>query len=223
MELKRKLELLSKLPFFSGLKYEIITELARGSTFIKYEKGKDIFLEGEKPVGMFVVAEGEVKIYKYSAEGREQILAIEKPVGMVAELPLLDALPYPASAVALQYTTLLLVPKAHFEKVLMRYPELAISIIRNISLRLRHLVMLVEEISFLEIPQRLARYLLNVSNGKDEFEIPHTNSEIASRIATVRELVSRNLSRLSREGIIELDGKRVRILMRSKLEKMAGE
>jgi len=218
---ERKIEFLSKVPFFSGLPKLVLEELALNSRFVSYRKGTDIFLEGDPPIGMFVVAEGVVKIYKYSQEGREQVLTVEKPPGLIAELPLFDGLPYPANAVAQEDTKVLLVPREAFESLLKRHPELALTIIKNISLRLRRLVTLIEEISFLEIPQRLARYLLSSSEGKDEFTIPHTNAEIASIIGTVRELVSRNLARLSQEGIIELKGKDVRILNRAKLEEIS--
>ncbi len=201
---------------------EIVAELAVGSRVVDFKKEEDVFLEGQNPLGMFVVVDGAVKVYKFNPEGREQVLTVEKPIGMVAELPLLDALPYPASAIALEDSRLLLVPKEHFEQVLKRHPQLALTIIRNISQRLRHLVMLIEEISFLEVPQRLARYLLSEADARVEFEIAHTNTEIASRIGTVRELVSRNLSRFAKEGIIELDGKKVRIVKREKLESLAG-
>ena len=221
MENQGKIELLVKVPFFSGLSKLVLEELATSSRFVSYEKGTDIFLEGDPPIGMFIVAEGAVKIYKFSPKGKEQVLTVEKPPGLIAELPLFDGLPYPASALALEDSKMLLIPREAFERVLKRHPELALTIIRNMSLRLRHLVSLIEEISFLEVPQRLARYLLSSSGGKDEFTIPHTNAEIAGIIGTVRELVSRNLTRFSKEGIIELEGKNVRILDRRKLEEIS--
>lgn len=222
-EKDEKIDVIRRVPFFSGLPEAIIEELAKESRFVRFQRNEDIFLEGQPPLGMFIVVKGSVKIYKFSDEGREQVLAVEKPGGIVAELPLLDGLPYPASAVASEDCELLLVPKSQFHATLKKYPELALSIIRSISLRLRHLVTLIEEISFLQVRQRLARYLLAESAGRKEFEIRHTNAEIGSIIGTVRELVSRNLSRFAKEQIVEVKDKQVRILDLKKLEEIAGE
>ncbi len=216
-----KYELIKSVPFFGAMPAKVIDELVRISSVISVSKGEYLFYEGENPRGMFILAKGAVKIFKYSTEGREQVLTVEKPVGIIAELPLLDGQPYPANALALEDCCMLLIPKDEFLRIVQKRPELALAIIKNLSIRLRHLVMLIEEISFLDVYQRLAKYLLKESKGRTEFTITHTNTEVASIIGTVRELVSRNLSRLVNEGVIELEGKKVRIIDEEKLKELA--
>jgi CRP/FNR family transcriptional regulator len=157
-----------------------------------------------------------VKIFKPSASGREQVLTIEGPGASVAELPVFDGGNYPASALATTAATLLLIRKKDFHALCMQHPEVALKVLRVVSTRLRRLVGIVEELSFSTVQHRLMVYLLREAraHGKRtprgvEFAFTVTNQELASHIGTVRELVSRNLSRLQAAGLIKLEGRTV--------------
>ena len=204
---------LRRVPFLRDLDSRSVNELAGASRVVVVAKGEDLFLEGDACRGMFLLLSGTMKVYRAASSGREQIIALESPGAVIAELPLLDGEAYPASCAAMEESRLLLVPRAAFEEMLRRKPELALGVLRVLGGRLRHLVALVDELSLLEVPQRLAKYLLDVRDRRgDEFTLSLSNQEIASRLGTVREIVSRNLHRLEQQGAIAIEGRKIRIL-----------
>jgi CRP-like cAMP-binding protein len=204
---------LRRVPFLKELDARSLSDLAVASHVVTTAKGEDVFQEGERCRGMFLLLTGSVKVYRAAASGREQIIAIESPGAVIAELPLLDGEAYPASCAAIEDSRLLLVPREAFEEMLRRKPELALGVVRVLGGRLRHLVALVDELSLLEVPQRLAKYILEVSERRGtEFTLSLSNQEIANRLGTVREIVSRNLHRLEQQGAISIDGRKIRVL-----------
>lgn len=216
--------LLKRVPFFKALDASSLRDLAAACQSIRVSKGEDVFVEGDEARGMFLVVSGGVKVYRAAPSGREQILAIEPPGAIVAELPLLDGEPYPASCAALEDSELLLLPIGAFEDLLRRRPDVAMGALRVIGRRLRQLVTLVDELSLLEVPQRLAKYLLDISDRRGEsFTLPLSNQEIANRLGTVREIVSRNLHRLAQQGAIRIDGRRITIVDADQLQELIEE
>jgi CRP/FNR family transcriptional regulator len=160
------------------------------------------------------VESGSVRIFKSSAGGREQVLSIEGPGGSVAELPVFDGGNYPASVMAMEDSVLLFVSKQDFHALCLAHPEVALKVLKVVGARLRRLVGIIEELSFTTVRHRLAAYLLRLAQSEGrkvargtEVTLPSNNQELAAQIGTVRELVSRNLSRLQAEGIVSLDGR----------------
>ncbi|HSP15355.1 MAG TPA: Crp/Fnr family transcriptional regulator [Thermoanaerobaculia bacterium] len=205
---------LSKVALFGDLSEEELRALAH-RTVKHHAKGGDIiFNEGDPCEGFYVVESGEVKIFKTAASGREQVLTVDRAGNSIAEIPVFDGGPYPASALATIDTTLLFVSKRDFRTLILEHPEIGLKVLKNVGSRLRRLVALIEELSFTTVRARLVMLLSRLaSDGTHtargtEFTLP-PNQEIASQIGTVRELVSRNLSRLQAEGLIRLDGKQV--------------
>lgn len=193
--------------------------LARVAVPRHYASGQMIFSEGDPCEGLYVVESGAVKIFKSSPSGREQVLTIEGPGASVAELPVFDGGNYPASAVAAAESTLLLIRKKDIHALCIQHPEVALKVLRVVSSRLRRLVGIVEELSFTTVRHRLGTFLLREAEGKGrqtprgvEFNFSSSHQELAAHIGTVRELVSRNLSRLQAEGIIRIEGKTVVVL-----------
>ena len=207
---------LKKAPLFADLSDKELDFLAERAVLHPLEAGAPIFSEGEPCEGLYVVESGAVKIYKTSASGREQVLAVEGPGGSVAELPVFDGGPYPASASALSKARVLFISKKDFRALCLQHPEVALKVLKVVGSRLRKLVGVIEELSFTTVRHRLAALLLRlaVRRGKQtarglEFTLQSSNQDLAAHIGTVRELVSRNLSRLQAEGIVKLDGKTV--------------
>jgi CRP/FNR family transcriptional regulator, cyclic AMP receptor protein len=194
--------------------------LAIGRLMAKYElgAGQVLFHEDDPCEGFYVIESGSVKIFKTSPSGREQVLAIERAGGMVAELPVFDDGPYPASCQAVESSLLLFLSKSDFRAICLESPELALKVLKAVGGRLRRLVGLIEELSFTTVRQRLAASLVRRAeqNGTRTGEGLHitlpANHEIGAEIGTVRELVSRNLSRFQAEGLIRMDGKDTFIL-----------
>jgi CRP-like cAMP-binding protein len=207
---------LKKVALLADLGEEELEFLAAAATARRYEPGEMIFSEGDACEGLYVVEAGSVKVFKVSPSGREQVLTVEGPGDSIAELPVFDGGNYPASAMAAQETVLLLIRKKDIRTLCLQHPEVALKVLRAVSARLRRLVNIVEELSFTTVQHRLAALLVREARARGrrtargvEFDFTLSNQEIASHIGTVRELVSRNLSRLQAAGLIQLDGRTV--------------
>jgi len=155
-----------------------------------------------------------VRIFKTSVSGREQVLAVNTPGESVAELPVFDGGPYPASAVAIEDTEIAFISRGDFQSFCLEHAEVALKVLAVVGARLRRLVGIIEELSFATIRQRLVSLLLRLaeSDGKKtergiEFQLLATHQELANRLGTVRELVSRNLMRLQAEGVVDVDAR----------------
>jgi len=209
--------LLKSVSIFSGLNEPELAFLTARVVQRKYAPGELIFGEGEPCSGLYVVESGSVRIFKSSAGGREQVLSIDGPGSSIAELPVFDGGNYPASAQSITASTLLFFSKQDFQLLCIQHPEVALKVLRVVGGRLRRLVGIIEELSFTTVRHRLAALLVRLAkaegarSGTAEFTLPVNNNELAAQIGTVRELVSRNLSRLQAEGLIEIDGRTIRV------------
>lgn len=218
---------LAKVPIFSGLTESELGILAQRTVERPYSAGRLIFGEGEACLGFHVIKSGNVRIFKTSPSGREQILSIDGPGSSIAEIPVFDGGVYPASAMAVDDACLLFISKQEFQSLCLAHPQIPLKVLRVVGARLRRLVGIIEELSFTTVRRRLGSYLSRLAHdaGKRtaagvEVALPVTNQELAAHIGTVRELVSRNLSRLQAEGIIRIDG---RIVLIRNLEALEDE
>jgi len=216
--------MLGRVPIFSDLSDAELKFLSDRAVTRRHTSGDLIFSEGDPCTGLYIVESGDVRIFKTSAGGREQVLTIEHAGSSVAELPIFDGGNYPASASAATDSVLLFISRNDFRALCLEHPEVALKVLRMVGLRLRRLVGIIEELSFTTVRHRLAALLLRLARdagkaaGRAEFKIDASNQELASQIGTVRELVSRNLSRFQAEGLIAMDGKNITIPDLAKLE-----
>ncbi len=164
----------------------------------------------------FVVATGTIRIFKLSATGREQVLAVEGPGSSFAELPVFDGGVYPASASAVQDSEVLFISRNDFQNYCLEHPEVALKVLAVVGSRLRRLVGIIEELSFMTVRQRLISLLLRLAQSSRKpstqgmrIELTTTHQDLASELGTVRELVSRNLSRLQAEGLLGIEGRMI--------------
>jgi CRP/FNR family transcriptional regulator len=201
---------------FSGLSESELAFLAQGAVPRRFSPGESVFSEGEPCAGLYVVESGHIRIFKSSASGREQVLSIDGPGSSVAEVPVFDGGNYPASVTAVDEATLLFISKQDFQALCLAHPQVALKVLRVVGARLRRLVGIIEELSFSTVRHRLASFLLRLARteGKRtadgvEVALPVSNQELASQIGTVRELISRNLSRFQSEGLVKIDGRSV--------------
>lgn len=207
---------LARVPIFAGLTESELEFLAQRAVPRRYASGESVFSEGEPCTGLYVVQSGHIRIFKSSAGGREQVLSIDGPGSSVAELPVFDGGNYPASVTAIEDATLLFVSKQDFQALCLTHPQVALKVLRVVGARLRRLVGIIEELSFTTVRHRLAAFLLRLARAEGkrtdngiEITLPVSNQELASQIGTVRELVSRNLSRFQSEGLLKVDGRSV--------------
>jgi len=218
---------LGRVPLFSGLSETELGFLSSRTVERKVGSGELVFSEGDPCAGLFVVRSGNIRIFKSAASGREQVLAIEGPGSSIAELPVFDGGNYPASAQAVSDSTLLFISKQHFHALCVQHPEVALKVLKVVGARLRRLVGIIEELSFTTVRRRLTALLVRLAKAEGrqtptgtEFELKANNQELAAQLGTVRELVSRNMSRLQSEGLIRIDGRSVMV---PDLKKLAAE
>lgn len=181
-----------------------------------YSTGELLFSEGEPCNGLHIIVRGRVRIFKTSMSGREQVLAVNEPGESVAELPVFDGGPFPASASALEDAEVAFISRRDFQAYCLEHPEVALKVLAVVGARLRRLVGIIEELSFTTIRQRLIAVLLKLAQAEGrssprgiQFELPATHQELANQLGTVRELISRNLMRLQAEGILEVDARHI--------------
>lgn len=211
------LDILRRVPIFADLTEAELKFLAERALVRNYSKGEIIFSEGEPCTGLFVVENGHLRIFKSSPGGREQVLTIEGPGSSVAELPVFDGGTYPASTAAVDEARVHFISRQDFHSLCLVHPQVALKVLKVVGARLRRLVAIIEELSFTTVRSRLIAALVRMAKtgkktkGGIEIQLPASNQEFASQIGTVRELVSRNLSRLQAEDLIRMEAKTVTI------------
>ena len=208
--------LLRKTALFANLSEKEMEALAARVTKRSFQRGELLFSEGDPCTGLFLVAAGKIRIFKLSASGREQVLAVEGPGSSFAELPVFDGGDYPAAASASEDAEVLFISRKDFQNFCREHPDVALKVIAVVGSRLRRLIAIIEELSFTTVRQRLIGLILRLaeSQGKSSqkgihVELTMSHQDLASELGTVRELISRNLSRLHAEGFLEVDGRRI--------------
>lgn len=181
-----------------------------------FSTGELLFSEGEPCHGLHIIARGKVRIFKTSMSGREQVLTVNTPGESVAEVPVFDGGPFPASAVAIEDAQIAYISRRDFQAYCMEHPEVALKVLQVVGARLRRLVGIIEELSFTTIRQRLIAALVKLAQSEGtktargiEFQLPATHQELANQLGTVRELISRNLMRLQAEGMLDVDARQI--------------
>ena len=221
---------LRRMPLFNELSDAELTLVAEGVSRLSFEEGTVIFVEGDVCRELLIVEEGEVKVVKSALNGRQQLLSIERKGSALAEVAAFDGGRYPVTAQASSATTLLRLSADSFRKICVNNPEMALKVFKVLAHRLRHLVNLVEELSFSTVRARLIAYVVRLAeqSGKQTprgicFQMTENNEELAARLGTVRELVSRNMGRLHGESLIEISKRTVNIpdlaLLRNEIER----
>lgn len=208
--------ILRKTPLFATLTDGERRALSTRITKRHFNRGELLFQEGDPCSGLFLIASGKVRIFKLSSSGREQTLAIEGSGSSFAEIPIFDGGKYPASASALEDSEVLFISRKDFQNYCREHPEVALKVLAVVGTRLRRLVGIIEDLSFTTVRQRLISLLLRLAqeegtwaNEDVRIELAKTHQDLAAELGTVRELVSRNLSRLQAEGFIEVEGRTI--------------
>ncbi len=218
-----KHESLARIALLADLSETELQALANRAVERRFAPEEVLFWEGAPCAGIFLLIEGSVKIFKTSPGGREMMLALQTAPSSVAELPLFDGGPYPASVRAVEPVAALFINKADFQQVCRQFPDVALKLLAVVGHRLRQLVGVVESMTFGSVTQRLARLLIDAAkqSGGNQFDLPLTHQELASRLGTVREVVSRNLARFRAAGFLAIQGHQLTILDRESLEREA--
>ncbi len=215
-------QILKYSPFFSGLSDQDLDALMDIARIREHPRGELLFSDGEEATGFFVVLDGKVKVYKLSPDGKERILHIIQPGGTFAEAAIFGNGLYPAYAEPLQVSKLFFLPKDGFLNLLMDNGRIAVNMIAGLSKFLRQFANQIEDLTFKDVPSRLARYLMELSHGSQKtVELPISKSQLASNLGTVSETLSRTLRKLSEDDLIIVTGKKFDILDFDRLEELA--
>jgi len=214
--------LLHRTPLFAGTTDDDLDALLRVCRRIECERGELVFSEGEKAAGFYLVGGGRVKIYKLSAEGKERLLHVVHPGDSFAEAAMFADGLYPANAETLDKGWLVFFPRRDFITLLTENSRIAINMIAGLSRFLRQFAGQIEELTFRDVPARLASYLVeNAPPTAASFVLPISKTQLASRLGTVSETLSRTFRKLSDEGTIRVEGKTIVLLDRERLEELA--
>src|SRR5262245_2451557 len=225
-----KISALAKSAMFAGLEEKDLRALADRAVEQRLASGEILFVAGDEARGMYVIAEGAVRAYRESLDGREQVIHVERAGATIAEVPMFDDGAYPSTVAAEEDSILLFIDKRDVRNLCLSHPAIALAALKLLAGRLRRCAELVEVLSLHEVDQRLARFLLAEARSRGRktgkgivVELALSNQQIAARIGTVREVVSRALNRLQQNELIELNGRVVTIEDEKALTAFASE
>ena len=221
-------DLLKRCPLFAGLTDKDLKGIRAIASYKRAGRKEILFADGEGAKGFYVILSGKVKLYKISPEGKEQILHVVTAPDAFAEAALFLEGNYPAFAEALSDCQLLFFPKRDFVQLIERNPRLSVNMIVTLSHYLKRFALLIEELSLKEVSSRIAKYLIDLSfklskEGKDpgEVELDLSKTQLAARLGTISETLSRTLAKMKAKGMIDVKRNRIVILKRQTLEELA--
>lgn len=214
---------LRRIPMFAALGPNDLAHVAAIAVERSYDRGDIIILEGDRAGALHFVRSGLVKIFKTSPEGKEQMLRLIGPGNTFNDVPALDGGPNPASAAALEPSVVYAVGSAELRRLIVERPGVAEAAVRTLAAALRHLVALVEDLSFRHVTARVAKILLDQEAAAQQGQAPHrlTQQEMAAMAGTAREMVGRALKELEAAEAIEMRQGRAVVLDRERLRMLA--
>lgn len=202
-------EVLAKAPLFAVLPDAERQRLGALLRARRYARGEVIFLEGDEGTSLCLIAEGRIKIQLTGADGREVVLNVYGPGEIFGELALLDGEPRSADAIAQDASRVFWLQRDDFQAFLDSHPHAAMMMLASLSRRLRHTTRVVQDATFLDVPARLARVLLDLAahDGKAieagiRIESRPTQSELAAMVGATRESVNRALGGFKKRGMV---------------------
>lgn len=226
--MKEITSVLKKTGLFKNLDAETLNRLAAYAVERKFSQGSVLFFAGEPAKGLFVIARGVVCGSRIDGEGREQVIFVERAPATVAEVPAFDNGAYFSTVIAESEALVYFIEKSYIRNLCLENPSFAFNGLRVLAQRIRDLAAMVEDLTLYDVGRRLGRFLLHeanrcgeVKNGEIYLSLDLTQSQIAARIGTVREVVSRNLMYLKSERLIRLENCRLIISDREKLAEYA--
>jgi CRP-like cAMP-binding protein len=209
-----KMLALRHCPYFTGLGDEILAEFIPGLRLIHYERGEVVFWQDEPCPGLQIIERGMVKLFKLSPQGRELIVNIFKEGATFAEVPVFDGGKNPVNVAALEESDIWQLDTAVIRSLMEKHPEMSKQVMLNLARNLRMMVGIIEEVSFYQVTQRLARLLSQMipeqEAGSESSRL--TQDQLAARLGTVREVVARALRELERSGAIRVDRRQIQIV-----------
>lgn len=215
--------ILDQCRLFSGIPLDSFSQLVSMTQIRKFTKGQRVFREGDACPGVFVVGSGLVRVFKTAPNGKEHVLHMVGPGHTFAEVAAIGGFDCPANAEAVAPTVCALLPTDRLQKALREDHGLCLGMMTGLTLWVRHLIGLMEDIVLRDAAGRLARYLLDAPTADDgAIELPTLRRHLASHLNLTSETFSRTIRRLTDAGLIESsDENRLRLLDHEKLRMVA--
>lgn len=220
----KMLNIICATPLFNGLMEDQLQQIRNIAVDRFYAKGRSIFMEGDLGDGFYIVADGKVKVFKISSEGKEQILHIYGPGHPFGEVPVFSGQKFPANAVALLKSHLLFFPRPAFIHLISDNPSLSLNMLAVLSMRLREFTVQIENLSLKEVPGRLASYLIYLSGEQQDslkVTLPVSKGQLASLLGTIPETLSRIFSKMASQALIDVNGSDIILKDRSGLKELS--
>jgi CRP/FNR family transcriptional regulator len=208
---------LQLVPYFDGLAGDTQQAISAVATLHHFNSGQVIYLEGEPAESIYVLEAGWIKATRMTREGREQALLFLRPVDIFGDIAVFTGTSYPGTVVALEPVRVWVIPAKTMLELIPRHPDLAMSIIHHLGERVLHYVNLVEDLSLRSVEARLAHTLLQNARLHDgNLMVPRrewtTFDEMAIRLGTVRDVLSRALKTLETENLLRVEKQFIVIL-----------
>ena len=217
-----QLDFIKSLPHFAGLGQAELESIRKYIIEKKAEKGELIMVEGEPAQRLYFIAAGVVKVFKSSADGKEQILQLSRPGESFNDIPVITGGANLTSAAAMGAVILNTIKRGDMEAILREYPPVALNMVGVLARRASRLLSLVEDLSFRNVTGRVAKILIEYAGDKTGERPRLTQQEMAAMIGTAREMVGRSLKAMEGAGTIRLDRHRIIITDGEALKKIAG-
>ena len=213
-----KLSLLQSVPIFSDLSASDLNKIAERMVLRAFTKGQMILLEDDLGQTFFVIGGGSVKITRLSDDGREVILAMLGESDFFGEMSLLDGAGRSANVVALEASEVLTLARNDFLEILQEYPKISISLLEELTQRIRKSDQQIESLSLSDVEQRigitlirLAEELGTIKRGSVKIKDLPYQQDIANMAGTSRETVSRTFKLLEEKGLVTREGRKLTI------------
>ena len=211
-------EQLQAIPIIANLGWDTLKALAETAHWREYTPGAVVFLEEEPAQGLYYLHHGWLKIVKFSADGREQILQFLGPGEIFNYLGVFAATANPATAITLEAAGVWLLPRSDVRRVLTASPDALLLVVEGMAQRIATLVQMVADLSLHSVEARLARRLLENAEGAVVYRRRwSTQAEMAAHLGTVPDVLNRALRSLAEAGLIQVERQQITILDREGL------
>jgi CRP/FNR family transcriptional regulator, cyclic AMP receptor protein len=216
-----KLRHLSTIDMFRDLEPEILQWLEAHTTMVTARRGQHVYTPGETSEALFLLKDGRVRIYRLTADGKKLVLSTLEPHTFFGDMPLAGQRMYGTFAEALDDCAICVLGRADLERLIQTRPKVAIRLLDIVSSRLLEAEAVIEDFAFKGIPARLATLLLRLAAGGGQELTDYTHQDLADMIGTYRETTTQTLDDFKRRGLVELGRRRIQILDRDGLARIA--